>query len=257
MANRLTRVIGGNGTQTQSFVLDPGLFQYVQSVLVEIDNTAGPDVQPTLTVETNNGVALADKQQGRSIPAGDTGRATWALRLDDEKRTIDRIFSSDGSILVFDPTGPATELSIAKEDHACVFMGAGQVIPNNLLPVTAAQFQTVQYDSGGMVNLGAHNERITIQKHGMYVCVGSVSWPPKADAAVRHVQVTASPANVFNGTQRHSNIPNDPIGALEAVMVAPLLAGDYVQMFVAQASGAPLTITSGGQLQVSRVGQSF
>lgn len=84
MANRQTKIIGGNGTQAQAFTLDPGLFQYVQSVLVEVDNTAGPDVRPTLSVQTVNGAPIADKRQGEVIPAGDTGRATWALRLTDE-----------------------------------------------------------------------------------------------------------------------------------------------------------------------------
>lgn len=84
MASRQTKVLGGSLAQTQEFTLDPGLFQYVQSVLVQIDNTAGPDITPTLTVATVNGTPIADKTQGSVIPAGDTGRATWALRLTDE-----------------------------------------------------------------------------------------------------------------------------------------------------------------------------
>jgi hypothetical protein len=86
MADRQTKIIGGNGTNELAFVLDPGLFQYVQSVLVEVDNGAGPDIRPTLSVQTVNGVPIADKQQGAAIPAGDTGRATWALRLTDEQQ---------------------------------------------------------------------------------------------------------------------------------------------------------------------------
>jgi hypothetical protein len=35
-------------------------------------------------VQSVNGVPIADKRQGAVIPAGDTGRATWALRLADE-----------------------------------------------------------------------------------------------------------------------------------------------------------------------------
>jgi hypothetical protein len=84
VADRQTRVLGGNGTSVQAFTLDPGLLQYVQSVFVTVDNSGGGDIQPTLTVQTNNAVPIAKKQQGRSIAAGDSGSATWALRLDDE-----------------------------------------------------------------------------------------------------------------------------------------------------------------------------
>lgn len=74
----------GNGTATQQFELAPGLLQYVQSVYVEIDNTAGADARPTLTLSEQSGVVIAKKRQGEAIPAAGTGSATWALRLDDE-----------------------------------------------------------------------------------------------------------------------------------------------------------------------------
>lgn len=84
MASRQTFVKGGDGSSTLEYALAPGVFQYIQSILVVVDNTAGPDVNPILTVQTVNGTPIADKTQGTAIPAGDTGRATWALRLTDE-----------------------------------------------------------------------------------------------------------------------------------------------------------------------------
>lgn len=84
MADPQTRQIGGDGTGTLTYPLAPGVFQYIQSVLIEVDNGAGPDTRPVLSVQTHDGVAVADKTQGSVIPAGDTGRATWALRLTDE-----------------------------------------------------------------------------------------------------------------------------------------------------------------------------
>jgi hypothetical protein len=84
VADRQTKIIGGDGTQALAFTLDPGLFQYVQSVLVEVDTSGSGDVQPTLSVQTVNGVPIADKQQGLAIDGGGAGRATWALRLTDE-----------------------------------------------------------------------------------------------------------------------------------------------------------------------------
>lgn len=73
-----------NTSDTVAYTLAPGLAQYVQSVYVEVDNTAGSDARATLTVSEQAGVVIAKKRQGEAIPAGDTGSATWALRLTDE-----------------------------------------------------------------------------------------------------------------------------------------------------------------------------
>jgi len=79
-----TIVLPGTGTQTRSYTLPPGIYQYVQSVLVHVDATAAPAVRPTLRVKEQSGVVIATKRQGQPIPSGDTGTATWALRLVDE-----------------------------------------------------------------------------------------------------------------------------------------------------------------------------
>ncbi len=79
-----TIVVSGNGTDTLSYQLAPGLAQYVQSVLVNVDATAAADVQPTLKVKEQTGVVIAAKRQGEAITGGTAGSATWALRLDDE-----------------------------------------------------------------------------------------------------------------------------------------------------------------------------
>lgn len=76
-------VVRGNDASTASYALAPGVFQYIESVLVEVDGTAGPDATPTLFVKTQDGQVIATKRQGEAIPAGDTGTATWALRLTD------------------------------------------------------------------------------------------------------------------------------------------------------------------------------
>lgn len=81
MAEPQTKVIGGDGTSTATYELAPGVFQYIESVLVEVDTSGSGDVQPTLTVQTTDGVPIADKQQDTPIDGGGSGRATWALRL--------------------------------------------------------------------------------------------------------------------------------------------------------------------------------
>lgn len=80
-----TIVLPGDGSQAASYKLAPGIFQYVESVLVEVDASAAGDVRPTLRIAEPSGVVIATKRQGETIPAGDTGSATWALRLDDER----------------------------------------------------------------------------------------------------------------------------------------------------------------------------
>lgn len=66
------------------FQLDPNVKLRVESVFVTIDNSGGGDIKPTLTVSDQNTQEVAAKRQGETIPAGDTGSATWALRLTDE-----------------------------------------------------------------------------------------------------------------------------------------------------------------------------
>lgn len=70
--------------QTLSFSLAPNVLQYVESVVATIDATGSGDVTPVLTISEQSGVVVADKEQGRVITGGGSGRATWAHRLDDE-----------------------------------------------------------------------------------------------------------------------------------------------------------------------------
>jgi len=87
--DRQTRVIGGEGGSTMSYRLPAGLFQYVESVYVELDTSGASDARPELAIATDNGVVMARKRQGEDVLGGDTGSATWALRLDDERRQPD------------------------------------------------------------------------------------------------------------------------------------------------------------------------
>lgn len=87
MADPLTIVRAGNGTSTVTYELPKDVWQYVESVLVEIDNTAGGDAQPTLQIKASPSVVIAAKQLGDVIPAGDTGTASWWLRGADSTAT--------------------------------------------------------------------------------------------------------------------------------------------------------------------------
>lgn len=73
-----------NGSELGSYTLPLlGTFR-VESVVAAIDGTAAGDVKPVLRVRDKSGAVIATKRQSDVIPAGDTGSATWALRLVDE-----------------------------------------------------------------------------------------------------------------------------------------------------------------------------
>lgn len=82
--DRATRQIGGTGSAALSYQLAPGLAQYVESVLVEVDTSGAGDTTATLSVATPDGIVMARKVQGQTIDGGGSGSATFALRLDDD-----------------------------------------------------------------------------------------------------------------------------------------------------------------------------
>jgi hypothetical protein len=84
MSEPQTLVVPGEGTSVLSYTLPAGVLQYVESVVAVIDNSAGADTSPVLSIATGGGTPIADKTQGQVIPGGDQGRATWAHRLTDE-----------------------------------------------------------------------------------------------------------------------------------------------------------------------------
>ncbi len=84
MSDVRTFLLDGVNADTVSYTLAPGLAQFIQAVYIEVDNSAGGDTNPVLSISEQSGVVIAKKRQGESIPAGDSGTATWALRLTDE-----------------------------------------------------------------------------------------------------------------------------------------------------------------------------
>jgi hypothetical protein len=71
----------GIGTNSATFTV-PNYPPYaIQSVIATVDNGAGADTTATLTIADRAGEGVAKRVQGDVIPAGDTGTATFALRL--------------------------------------------------------------------------------------------------------------------------------------------------------------------------------
>lgn len=103
-----------DGTQLGEYTL-PLLGQFrVESVVAQIDASGAPAVTPTLRVKDKSGAVIATKRQSSTIPAGQTGSATWALRLaDDGGGGITQIVSGNGSVTVINPFGPVVDLRVA------------------------------------------------------------------------------------------------------------------------------------------------
>jgi hypothetical protein len=225
VASRQTRVIGGNGSSVQSFELAPGILQYVQSVLVEVDMSASPPTTPVLTVQTQDGVPVTDVPQGRSLPAGGAGRASWALGLDAEQE-------------------PATDPFLPVE-AVYARMTGGQSVNNNALGII--NFTSVKYDHGGWINLIIDPTLFTVPVTGYYTVQAQYEWNIAAGAGQRRVASINLIGDPFNsGFVAREEVPtiNAVPTSQNVVLSRRLVAGSQLQAVVLQGSGGPFTIGS-------------
>lgn len=79
-----SNLVAGNGTNSLTFTMPGSVALNVESVVATIDNAAGGATTGELSIADASGVVIANKRQGDTIPSGDTGTATWALRLADD-----------------------------------------------------------------------------------------------------------------------------------------------------------------------------
>lgn len=75
-----SNLVAGLGTNEAVFTMPGNRGLKVQSVLATIDNTAGGATTAKVTVRDSSGQVIATETQGDTIPAADTGTATFALR---------------------------------------------------------------------------------------------------------------------------------------------------------------------------------
>lgn len=135
-----TATVPGAGTQTLTYVLPlQGTF-VVESVVADIDATAAPATRPSVRVLDKSGAVIATKRQGESIPAADTGSATWALRLD-----------GDGS-------AAATGIEFDKDNQG----GYLDVTANNVDP--GGRGIWLRDASGGYTRIEAGNARLDLNR---------------------------------------------------------------------------------------------
>ena len=106
-----SNIVQGTGTASVTFTMPNNVALSVESVVATVDNTAGGATTGELVIKDQSGQVIATKRQGTTIPAGYTGTATWALRLDDDTGTgsgfIRFNFDNEGGYL--DITANATD----------------------------------------------------------------------------------------------------------------------------------------------------
>lgn len=78
-----SNLVQGTGTNSVTFRMPGNVPLAVESVVATVDNAAGGATKAKLTVKDSAGVVIATSTQADRIPAGDTGTATFALRLAD------------------------------------------------------------------------------------------------------------------------------------------------------------------------------
>lgn len=246
-----TIVLPGSGAQTASYVLPPGLLQYVQSVLVEVDATAAGDVRPTLRVKEQTGVVIATKRPPEPIPSGDTGTATWALRLVDDSGGIRVITSNNGTITVTNPTGPITDLRTTpvQQPSALVRRGANQAIVT--ATPTQVIFDSISHNVGGMANLVTHPKTLDITQPGNYMATAQIAWDIGAgDVASRQAAIAAGLA--FQAVQSVHNDAAHGCVMSVAVLIRAVLATS-ISLYAIQYSGVNVNLGAGTFLALTRL----
>jgi hypothetical protein len=80
-----SNLVSGTGSESAVYTVPGGVPVKVESVVATVTNGAGVAVTPEVTIRDQSGVVIARKAQRVTIPAGDSGTATFALRLDDDE----------------------------------------------------------------------------------------------------------------------------------------------------------------------------
>lgn len=80
-------LVTGN-SRSLTFTLPGSVQMRVESVVATVDNGSVVEVTPALTIKDSSGEVMATKTQDDAIPAGDSGTASFALRVDNSGGAI-------------------------------------------------------------------------------------------------------------------------------------------------------------------------
>lgn len=230
MAKPQTIIRAGSDSSTVSYVLPPGVYQYIESVLVQVDNGAIVDVKPELSIATVNGVVMATKEQGRGIPHGDVGAATWALRLDDETEE-----AAVGLPYVF---GSFTNINAPVINP--VVSGVATQLPFN------GVFTNHDPDVFGVTgSIGGVPATLQIKVAGVYLTFLSAEWTTGGFAAF----VSGGPEDnggwFQQGRQTHEVVDATGHGTQDASVAVRTSAYGGLSLVVTQTSGVNKTVSLG------------
>ena len=80
-ADASSNLVQGVGSNTVTFTMPKNVAIKVESVVATVDNSAGGATTGKITVKDNSGQVIGTNTQGDTIPAADSGTATFALGL--------------------------------------------------------------------------------------------------------------------------------------------------------------------------------
>lgn len=130
---------------------------------------------------------------------------------------------------------------------AMVSKSGNQTANNNTTPTIT--FDVVGFNNGAVYS-GGQPTRLTAQVAGRYVIIGEVAWSAGTGGAsdVRHALIGKN-----NAVFLAEDIVMSSIGLISqhVSVIVNLAAGDYVELFVSQASGSNVPVLGGQPYQTN------
>jgi hypothetical protein len=124
-----TEVLPINNAAGASFQLPSTEDVKIMAVRVTIDNSGGTDTEPELALLAPTGAVIATERQSEAIPAGDSGMASWALRLAKKAKATGSGFSWcaawSAKNFTVAPGASAADLIITDTNDPAAFVQAG------------------------------------------------------------------------------------------------------------------------------------
>jgi len=171
-ADASSNIVVGNGTSSARFTMPGNVAIKVESVVATVNNASASDVTPEVTIRDQSGVVIGTNKQGESIPAGDTGTATFALRLGGGSATttgfIRYKFVNVGDWLVVEttaagPFGPGIYLQSSSGMQTFVLSGDYFVnTSNGLIDLDTGGGNFIAATAGGTMTLSTGGGNMTL-----------------------------------------------------------------------------------------------
>lgn len=120
------------------------------------------------------------------------------------------------------------------------FHSTTQSIPANTL--TDVALDSEAFDTASMHDTGANNSRLTAPVSGLYSITAAAAWFVNP-TGFRTAQIWRNDQTILLSDDVHPDQDTDHVLAT----LAPLSAGDYVELRVSQTSGGPLNLATGPQ----------